>query len=76
MKLGETCECGGTFGGYEYPGGSKFRYDGISEVVCLSCNRRWGRWCEEELTSHEVEPPFCNGGPHPRIIDLNEESKV
>jgi hypothetical protein len=76
MKLGDACGCGGKIGGLEYSYGSKYRYDGISERVCMSCNKRWGRWCEEELTGDEVEPPFCDGGPHPRVIIITPDAQA
>lgn len=37
---------------------SKNHYDGVSEVKCLSCNRRWGRWTKRELFGDEEEHPY------------------
>lgn len=68
----KTCECGGEMGGVEYEYGSKYRYDGISEEVCMKCGRRWGRWCGEELGPNMVERPFCEGGGHPRVFTIEQ----
>jgi hypothetical protein len=40
--------------GYEEPE----HYDGISEIECLVCKMRWGRWTGKELSGSEREPRF------------------
>lgn len=71
--------CGGEVLMVEYELGDKYHYDGVSEFACgarylsnseSTCEWRIGKWCEEELTKNQVEPPFCNGGGHPRVIVL------
>lgn len=64
------CECGGEMVLVEYERGNKYRYDGVSEERCLVCGKRFGRWCNQELTDNMVEPPFCIGLGHPRVFDL------
>lgn len=56
----------------EYGPMQKYRYDGVSEWWCQDCGTRYGRFCGEQLTGHEVEPVYCKGGPHPSIIIINE----
>lgn len=63
-------KCDGELAGVEYEAGDKYRYDGVSEWWCTNCKARWGKWCEQELSKNEVEPPFCTGLGHPRVIDL------
>lgn len=43
----------------EYTWSSPRHYDGVSELMCLTEKRRWGRWCGIELKEGESEPPFC-----------------
>ena len=33
-------------------------YDGISEIKCLSCKKRYGRWSKRELKSGEYAPVY------------------
>lgn len=54
--------------GVEYDEGWPYYYDGVSEVLCLTCGRRVGRWCGRKLEDGEVEPPFCEGGDHPKAL--------
>lgn len=42
----------------EYAPGSPERYDGISEIDCLVCKARFGRWSGKELAKGEVEKRF------------------
>lgn len=42
----------------EYDYGDPYRYDGISEIKCLDCGKRYGRWTLKELKDGEQEPPF------------------
>jgi len=44
----------------EYGWGDPYRYDGISEIMCLNCKRRYGRWTGKELKEGEKEPPYGN----------------
>ena len=46
-------------GGCEY-GEGPYRYDGVSEWVCMSkaCGARYGRWSGKELKKGESEPPY------------------
>lgn len=34
-------------------------YNGASELVCMNCGNRYGRWCGLPLGPNEVEPRFC-----------------
>jgi hypothetical protein len=51
---------------YGRTGDTPYHYDGISEYHCTTCEKRIGRWCGKKLAEDEVEPPFCEGGDHPR----------
>lgn len=51
----------------EYGYGSPQRYDGVSEIKCLDCNQRFGRWCKQILEEDELEPRFCEEMGHPKI---------
>ena len=42
----------------EYPHDVPEHYDGISEVECLVCEKRYGRWTGKELAPGEREPRF------------------
>ena len=44
--------------GVEYGYGDPYRYDGISEIRCLTCRRRYGRWTGKILKKGEQEPPY------------------
>lgn len=70
-------KCGRTkIVGVEYAYGSKYRYDGVSEWVCVNskCGYRQGRFCGNELKGREVEPVLCtHKGLHPLTIELNDE---
>ena len=35
-----------------------YRYDGISEIKCLTCGIRYGRWTGRVLGEGEQEPPY------------------
>lgn len=63
----KTCpKCAGEMGLSEYSFDSPYHYDGVSEEDCMTCGYRIGRWCRKELKSDEVEPPYCEGGEHPK----------
>ena len=34
------------------------RYDGISEISCKDCGKRYGRWTNNVLKENEFEPPY------------------
>lgn len=75
----EECgRCGGPVVMVEYRYGSKYRYDGVSEYACmkLGCDWRIGRWCEQELEANMMEPPFCTGGGHPRVFDIEQADET
>lgn len=36
------------------------RYDGISEIRCITCKKRYGRWSGKVLKKGEFEPPYGN----------------
>ncbi len=42
----------------EYPHNVPEHYDGISEIECLDCKKRYGRWTLKELAPEEREPRF------------------
>lgn len=44
--------------GIEYYWESPMHYDGVSEIKCLTCNKRYGRWTGKILKDGELEPPF------------------
>lgn len=48
----------------EYDYASPKHHDGVSEMNCLDCEKRFGRWCEEELQAGEQENKFCEGESH------------
>lgn len=50
--------------GVEYAYGSPKRYDGISEIVCSDCKKRYGRWCGQTLEEGETENRYCKGESH------------
>ena len=35
-----------------------FHYDGTSEIKCMDCNARFGRWTGKELKDGEQERPY------------------
>lgn len=39
----------------EYDGIHPDHYDGVSEIKCLKCKTRFGRWSERELSEGEFE---------------------
>ncbi len=39
----------------EYPWDHPEHYDGISEIKCLVCEARFGRWSEKQLGPDEYE---------------------
>jgi len=43
----------------EYEPGHPQYYNGASEMVCMDCGSRFGRWCGLPLGDGEVEPRFC-----------------
>lgn len=48
----------------EYAYGNPKQYDGISEIACQDCGKRYGRWCKQELMTGETENRFCEGESH------------
>lgn len=75
MKHPEKCpECGQQVWMVEYARGNKYRYDGVSEYACKDekCGWRAGRWCGQVLEKGMVEPPFCTGGDHPRVFEIEQ----
>lgn len=42
----------------EYDPMNPDHYDGVSEVKCLDCGARIGRWSGKELQEGEFEPRF------------------
>lgn len=44
-------------------------HDGWSEVMCQDCNRRVGRWTDEELHDGEVESRFGQRG----VVKLSDK---
>lgn len=42
----------------EYSWDSPEYYDGISEIKCMNCSVRIGRWSGKELADGEVEKKF------------------
>ena len=42
----------------EYGWSSEYHYDGISEIRCQDCGKRFGRWTEKELKEGEYEKPY------------------
>ena len=44
--------------GVEYYGLDPLHYDGISEIHCRTCKKRYGRWSLRELQDNEQEPPY------------------
>lgn len=42
----------------EYDYTSPNHYDGVSEIRCLDCNKRFGRWTKKELINNEEETRF------------------
>ncbi len=52
LPCGHTTKCG-----VEYRGTPE-DWDGISEWVCETCGRRWGRWTQRELNDGEIEKRY------------------
>jgi hypothetical protein len=48
----------------EYYGTDPKHYDGVSEMNCKDCDKRFGRWCGQELEAGESENVFCSGESH------------
>ena len=42
----------------EYPYDSPEHYDGISEIMCMDCHARFGRWSGKELAEGEIEKRY------------------
>lgn len=42
----------------EYWYDNPYRYDGISEIECRTCKKRYGRWTGKVLKKGEYEPPY------------------
>jgi len=54
-----SCKHQGHIVAVEYSVTDRFYYDGISELECRTCGRRWGRWCGCTLHGDMAEPPHC-----------------
>ena len=56
----DTCKkCGSTnIVMVEYSWDMPNHYDGVSEIDCLDCKARFGRWSGRELINNETEKPF------------------
>ena len=46
------------YGFLDIPDADNYYYDGISEIKCIKCGARFGRWTENELKKGELEPRF------------------
>lgn len=45
-------------------------YDGVSEINCLVCKKRYGRWTGKELLEGEREPRFgIPRDPKERVLE-------
>ena len=44
----------------EYTWDNPQHYDGVSEVMCQTEKKRFGRWCLQELKDGERENRFCD----------------
>ena len=53
----------------EYGYGDSYRYDGISEIKCFTCKKRYGRWTGKVLKRNEKEPPYGD----PKYITSKQE---
>jgi hypothetical protein len=53
----------------EYNYGDPYRYDGVSEIRCLTCKKRYGRWTGNVLRRDEKEPPYGK----PQYVTANSE---
>ncbi len=42
----------------EYGWRSQNHYDGVSEIDCKDCKKRYGRWSKKVLAEGEEEPPY------------------
>ncbi len=42
----------------EYSWDNPNHYDGISEIGCHDCKKRYGRWSKRELKGDEEEPRY------------------
>jgi len=40
------------------PEKDKYMYDGVSELRCMDCKARFGRWTDKELKGEEREPRY------------------
>ena len=47
----------GSFSVLQYRG-TKEDYDGVSEIICMTCNKRYGRWSEKLLRKDEIENKY------------------
>jgi hypothetical protein len=46
--------------GVEYNYADPYRYDGVSEIECRTCKKRYGRWTGNVLKGKAQEPPYGN----------------
>ena len=61
-------DCGGDVVLVEYSYTHPFYYDGISEIHCLSCRKRYGRWSLCTIEDGFAEVPFGKKKPQ-RILN-------
>lgn len=54
LKTCPKCRCD-KFDFIEYGHDDPEHHDGFSEIQCLKCGARFGRWSEKELQEGEVE---------------------
>ena len=55
----KQCKCGASHWMHiEYHWTSPEHYDGISEVQCVECKTRYGRWTKNELGDKEIEKRY------------------
>lgn len=48
----------------EYAWDNPRHYDGVSEIDCNNCYKRFGRWCGKELFDGGEENVHCKGESH------------
>ena len=54
----------------EYAWNDPDHYDGVSEIDCRDCGKRYGRWSGKELAEGEKEPRFGIEGYTKRTVVL------
>lgn len=59
----------------EYSWDDPYHYDGISEIYCYECKKRFGRWSKKELAEGEKEPRYGIEGYTKRTVDVGTEAR-